>query len=411
MAAKPVNRYNGLENVKARSRNNVVQTVLNIDTNAVRNSNLTFSDIPLDKIIERSINQYSQTRIEVLAKSIRNTNNRLINPISVCRVEHLPKDGEVLKRFTQNKIAFSKVLEGMFSDPAELEKEIQKLKTAGFEISDKEYVIISGHRRFRAFKILQQEENEKEHGYSFVNPFDLITANILSKEEAQNETVFYEDSNTMSRQLSGSERLRLFELALSQVVTSEAKRQALIEMEAAGYKFDKPIPADVNAAARMFRKDKYCAYFLSCELGVDDYNESTARNYVWVLNNVSEELKLVMYDGDISFTEGQKLCKFDFNVQHKLVDLFKAGKVEEYNRLIQKMQEKSGGNKVKTHFTYKTASRTLKSTISDLEKSIEKIREQESNLGGKDKEIMAQAIKKCEALIGEIKRLDESFAE
>ena len=55
-----------------------------------------FFEIPLEDITPRSVNQFRQSRIEKLAKSIRNTNNRLIHPITVVKAEDLPKDSEIL---------------------------------------------------------------------------------------------------------------------------------------------------------------------------------------------------------------------------------------------------------------------------------------------------------------------------
>ena len=63
-----------------------------------------FYEVPLDEITPRSINQFRQSRIEKLAKSIRNTNNRLIHPITLVRASDLPKDSEVLLGYEKKGI-------------------------------------------------------------------------------------------------------------------------------------------------------------------------------------------------------------------------------------------------------------------------------------------------------------------
>ena len=145
-----------------------------------------------------------------LAKSIRNTNNRLIHPITLVKASDLPKDSDVLQAYEKK----------------------------GIDVSQLKYIIVSGEGRHRAFLLLQKEEQDKLKGKSgrsalalgAANPFDTITACILTPAEAKNASVFYEDSNIESRQLTPIEAILHIKDAVADVTSPEEMRAALIEM-------------------------------------------------------------------------------------------------------------------------------------------------------------------------------------
>ena len=87
-------------------------------------SRVAYEEIDVNRITPRSINRYKQNRIDRLAKSIHNTNDRLIHPIVLVRAQDLPADSEVIEQFRAKGV-----------DPKILD-----------------YIIVSGERRFRAWR-------------------------------------------------------------------------------------------------------------------------------------------------------------------------------------------------------------------------------------------------------------------
>ena len=67
-------------NLQERTNSNIVNAIFGNDRSEV-NSRTFFEEINVDDITPRAINQYSQSRIARLAKSIKSTNGRLIHPI------------------------------------------------------------------------------------------------------------------------------------------------------------------------------------------------------------------------------------------------------------------------------------------------------------------------------------------
>ena len=374
--SKPlVQRYNGLENLKGRSRTNMTSTLLNDTVNENMGSVISFENIPISKITPRSINQYSQTRIDRLARSIRATNNRLINPITVVRASDLPQDGDVITKFRET----------------------------GVDVEALEYVIVAGERRFRAFKQLQAEEEAKGIDIGDLNPFDTITANVLTSKEAKNEHIFYEQSNTESRQLGPEEVMRLFESALKEVDTDEKKRNMLFQMRDNGADIKKDIPDDDREAARMFRKDTYCVYYLETELGISGWSEGTARRYISIINLCCDEVKQAIYDCVYPIREAKNITKYPFETQRNFLNLWISDKKDEYDTLL-----KNDGKEVKPkikHYTHKTAGKKLESILAQMEKERKNLSEFEKNLGGEDKALIKQAmqeLEKCDAKIRNI---------
>ena len=374
--SKPlVQRYNGLENLKGRSRTNMTSTLLNDTVNENMGSVISFENIPISKITPRSINQYSQTRIDRLARSIRATNNRLINPITVVRASDLPQDGDVITKFRET----------------------------GVDVEALEYVIVAGERRFRAFKQLQAEEEAKGIDIGDLNPFDTITANVLTSKEAKNEHIFYEQSNTESRQLGPEEVMRLFESALKEVDTDEKKRNMLFQMRDNGVDIKKDIPDDDKEAARMFRKDTYCVYYLETELGISGWSEGTARRYISIINLCCDEVKQAIYDCVYPIREAKNITKYPFETQRNFLNLWISDKKDEYDTLL-----KNDGKEVKPkikHYTHKTAGKKLESILAQMEKEKKNLSEFEKNLGGEDKALIKQAmqeLEKCDAKIRNI---------
>ena len=105
---------------------------------------------------------------------------------------------------------------------------LKKINETGKPV-DKKYIIVAGERRYHAWMLNRKLEQEKidKSGFSRENPFDTITANILTAEEAKHEEIYYSDSNTEARQLTPVEGMLNVKDALDTIRTNEEKRDAL----------------------------------------------------------------------------------------------------------------------------------------------------------------------------------------
>ena len=142
-------------NLQERTNSNIVNAIFGEDRKET-NSRVIYEEVDINDITPRPINNYSQTRIAKLARSIRETNDRLIHPITLARPQDLPANNEV----------------------------ILKLKKEGKNIDDIKYIVVAGERRFRAW-LMNREENQKridEQGLIESNSYDTISANILTKD-------------------------------------------------------------------------------------------------------------------------------------------------------------------------------------------------------------------------------------
>jgi len=203
---------------------------------------IIFEQIYINEIIPRSINNYKQGQIEKLANSIRATNNRLINPITIAKIEDFPIDGDVM----------------------------QKYREMGTDLTKYKYVIVSGERRFRAWQYLREQAIDGT-GVD-VTIFDKITANILTPTEMKKEKSYYNDSNLQARHISPLEILYNNKSVLEKIKTDEDKRNALIEMNGGS---EAGIDEDVKKAAKKFVRAKYVKYYLESNYGIVDWSDST----------------------------------------------------------------------------------------------------------------------------------------
>lgn len=383
--SKPTVRYTGLENVKGRSSSNYLGNIFDPTNGAgmssthTTDSSIQFDNILMTSITPRSINQYSQTRIERLAKSIRDTGNRLINPITVVRASDLDPEGEVINKFISN----------------------------GVDVSKLEYIIVSGERRYKAYCLLRDQENQKKHELGWVNPFDTITANILTPEEALNEHVFYEESNTQARQLSPEEALRLFEDALKEVDTEEKKYLMLLEMDTAGVDFGGQLPLDQKEALKKFRMPLFCVYWMEKELGISGWNESTVKNYLSVLNKCSREVKDAIYDEKFSLRTAGKITSFDHSVQNELLELWTSGKTDEFKTKIQQLSKIKGKSEKK--ITAKSAAKNIDRIATAFSKEIASLEKDRKQLSEKDSELVMESINTITSAITSLEALSKQL--
>lgn len=345
----------------------------------------SFFEVPLEEITPRSINQFRQSRIEKLAKSIRNTNNRLIHPITLVKASDLPKDSEVLQAYEKK----------------------------GIDVSQIKYIIVSGERRYRAFLLLQKEEQDKLKGKSgrsalalgAANPFDTITACILTPAEAKNESVFYEDSNIESRQLTPIEAILHIKDAVADVTSPEEMRAALIEMNGGS---EEGIPKADAEIKKKFRTDKYCAYCLETDLGIEGVSESTIRNHLSILNNCSEKIIDALVAGHYPIREAKQITKYPKETQEELLSLWEKD-ADAYRKKIENL--KNPADVKEKRVSRIDARKQLAAFGGKNKKGMDVLKNISEKLGAYDKEKMNAGISELEKLIQQMDKVIEKTIE
>ena len=364
-------------NLQERTNSNIVNAIFGNNRTEV-NSRMAFEEINVDDITPRSINQYSQTRISRLAKSIRSTNDRLIHPIILVRPQDLPENHEVL----------------------------QKFKEQGKNIDEIKYILVAGERRLRAWKMNREEDQEKidQLGLIQSNIYDTITANVLSKEEAKNEKIFYQDSNDEARQLTPIEGMLHIKDALNEIQTDHQKRQILIEMNGGS---EEGIPATDYEAAKKFNVSEYIEYYLRNELGIEPWKPSTIRNYLSVVNNCCEEVIDAILKNEFYANDARRLTGLPPTTQRELLKIYKENP-QEFKFKIESIEGEKKDKKVK-RFTHKDVKKQLENLIKKMEDSKEALNVLAGELGRDDREKTKTTIKQIDAMISKLKDREELF--
>jgi len=386
MSRKPGITKSVMDGVGAPADDKVVRRVISPGAESEKKTTIKFVDIDINSIEPRAINQYRQTKIDRLAKSIRNTNNSLIHPIVVVKASDLGADNEIIKKFAE----------------------------AGKNIDDLQYIIVSGERRYRAWKQLQaEEEGNTSRGFYEENPFNKIPARVLSKAEAKNEKAFFEDSNLETRQLTPIEAILHIKDALTEVDTPEKKRKVLEEMSVAvkgedkngvTYWFEGDIPEDPEKAAAKFRTDMYGAYYLSSELGISSVKESTVRDHLALISKCCDEVISAVINGEFSAGAARDLKSFSPDVQRELLEIYKQQGRAEYIKALKKYGKGPKQKVEKVRYNYRDTKKQIEGIKKGLSKYVLGLQEIVDNTGGVDKQNAQDVLKLTKSFI---KQLDE----
>ena len=349
MAQSTYGYRNSVENTTMAKKSNVsfVGSMLAPDFGVSR-ARVEYVEIPIEDLTPRSINQYTQTNIEELAESIRNTKNRLIHPIVVVRGLDLDREGEVYAEFMRKGTV------------------PEKLK----------YVIVSGERRFRAWQLLWKEWHEKNP--TARNPFDTITANILTREEARNEKTFHEDANLLARRLTAFEGILHVKQIMDGVKTEEQKRDALREM-------------GLDPEKGTFSQEQYCLFYLQKKLRIENIKISSIKHDLRILNNGIAELQDAVLKEKIPVGAAREICPFDRSTQLDLLNLYlEKGPGDFHLRLNAEKEEKEAPKA--TRVTHKDAAKVIQQAVAQAEKYSSKLREMCSELGETDRRRVKEAM-------------------
>lgn len=345
-----------------------------------------FELISVDDITPRPINNYRQYRIDALAKSIRNTNNTLIHPIVVVKATDLPESHEVIQRFLDQ----------------------------GIDISTLKYVIVAGERRYRAWLQLREEEKVNPTDPYDDNPFDNITARVLSKKEARSEENYYTDSNDQTRQLTPLEGLMHIRQVIAEIQTDEDKINALKDMKEAGY-FEGDIPQDVVKAARKFNQAKFCKYYLDYELKIDnDWTANTLKVDLYVLNNCCEEVLNAVFKEDFPIRNARDLAALrnagnvEYEVQKTLLEIWETKGEAEYLERIKSYRTPKDAP-VKKRVTYKDAKKNINAMIKQTKKDRNALEEISKQLNKSDSRNVASALKSADKFVAELEEVLKSL--
>lgn len=345
-------------NIEKRTKSSLASSVLSNDLN-VDSARVEYNEVPIEDIVPRPINNYSQTRIENLAKSIRSTDDRLINPIVIVKPQDLPEASEILKKY----------------------------KETGVDVSSIKYIIVAGERRYRAC-LLNREIRKKElESTDAKNPYDTITANILTRDEAQHEEIYYKDSNDQSRQLTPVEGIIHIQSILSNINSDEDKRKCLVEMNG-----EENVVKNPKEAAKSFRLDKYILFYLSKELGIEGWEESTVRAYTKVVKSCDPTIIDAVLAGEYPSNQARKICSFPLKTQIQLLQLYKEDKAK-YQAALERLNPKNQ----KVSLKDKTViDKELKAINKKIDGSIKLIEPLQDELGKTDREQLAKLLNDLE---------------
>jgi len=334
-----------------------------------------YRQVRLDDITPRFINKYRQSRIEQLAASIRNTNNRLIHPIVLVQASDLPANHEV-------RLA---------------------IEAQGKSVSDFKYIIVSGERRFHAWELLREQEAARiGNKIGMVNQFDTITANILTRTEALNEKAFYADANNQARHLSPAEAVWFIKDALKEVSTPEQKREAMIRMN---HGSTVGIDEDPVKAARRFRVDTYCRTLLDSELGVNDWSDSTIRNMATVAMNCDDAVADALLSGEFVLREAKQIATLPAPDQLILLELFK----EDRARYQEQLDFVRGRfEKQPQKVTHADTRKLLKASLRRLMQDRDDLNVLAAGLGTKKNLNELDALRKFDSFISDLESLIEN---
>lgn len=329
MAIKPrINNDLLLNNVSKRSDYKMVDRVFGSDDTLMKSS-INFNSVALSDITPRPINEYSQTRIENLAESIEKTNHNLIHPIVIVKPSDLPEDSKVLTKY----------------------------KEAGVDVNTVKYMIVAGERRYRAFTY-NRDKWMADHPESSSNPYDYITARVLTESEAKNEEIFYKDSNDQARQLTPIEAMLHIKDIIIRVNTNEDKRKCLVEQYG-----EDDVPSNPDKAAKEFRMDKYIKFYLSKELGIEGWELTTIRSFVMIVNNCDEKIIEALKNNEFPSTEARNIAKFPHSTQVQLLEMYKKNTSAYYNEM--KARKNSKSNKKVTPSDAKKTVKALSKNITE----------------------------------------------
>lgn len=265
---------NGLgQNLENRTKTKIVDMVFGEKEEKIRESNHQFLEIPLELIAPRPTNSFIQSNIDKLKESIRLTNNRLINPITVVAINSLGIDHPLLV----------------------------EARERGISLEGKKYIISAGERRYRAFLQLYEEDQAEISKMTFPreNQFATITANVLNVSESLKETSFYVDSNTNSRQLTPLEALQHFDLINKSIISEENQSAAMTEM----YGQDWMMKTTAAGKPLKFNRYDYILFALENQYGFTGWSRKTIQNYCSFLQTASPELLQDVYSQNISIKD------------------------------------------------------------------------------------------------------------
>ena len=364
--------------IGARTSGNLTRKVLggemNNDSNNLKESRIVIYDVNCDDIIPRSINQYTQANIRKLAKSIKITNERLINPITLVRPEDLDENSPILEKYRER----------------------------GIDYKDK-LIIVAGERRYRAWQMLREEEAKRliEEKQFKKNKFDTIPANILTHQEARNEENYYKDSNNLARQLTPVEGLNQIKDIIADTDTVNGKRKAL----EAQYEKDYSQFTD-DEINKKFSQAQYIQYVLENELGITGWSASTIRTYLAVVNQSIPEVLDAVFATKMSAGEARRLCKLPQETQKSLMQIYIEDQKKYYSAMDEILAKKEHAKK---RIDYKTSVKEMSSLQDKINQSINEMNVILKELPKSDAHITKEYIKQCSKFIEKIEEIKNKF--
>ena len=371
-------RYDVNENWEKRTEGSPLNKLLNPASVPANRSSTNYEDVRLDRITPRSINRYTQSNIERLAKSIEKT-GRLISPITLVRAKDLPEDSEVINAYRKKGI-----------DPDSLD-----------------LIIVAGERRYRAFQLLKSREEERiKDILGATNRFEYINANILTPAEAKREETFYLDSNMEARILSLFEIVTYIDVAYDELKTEEGRRQAYEEL----------IALHPECASQRFPYVDYIQYVvLERDFKVTDWSRPKITYYWSIVKNCTPEVKEAMYYEKITADDAFTIKGFEPEVQNNIIAILENEGEDAFNREISSIKNTQADKKAKnkrkktSKYSSATANKQTKKILKDQKADLDLLKEMVSSLGGESRAEYDKIVKAFDKCKKEVERILEGL--
>ena len=189
------------------------------------------------------------------------------------------------------------------------------------------------------------------------------------------------------------------------VQTVEQKRQALIEMAGGD---ESGVPVDDKKIDRKFNEEKYCEYYLSAELGIDDWSAAKIKKYHALVKKCSPGVIDALIDGRFVPDYAFRIRGESFEEQDRLLKIYETEGEDAFRYATQGILEKEEAaknadkKKKKARYSSRTAYKKMNEISKLLQEQHDELKSISAEIGGDAKKDSEKILKKIEVLIQDI---------
>lgn len=261
-----------------------------------------------------------------------------------------------------------------------------------------EYVMVAGHRRLVAIKYLR-DKYKKLGNKEKTDKFSFIRARVLNSDEKEQENKIYLDTNTTTRIPTVFEALLGFDLKAMNFSDQDFLNKYLIAI------YGKNGPAEYkkgNIKDRLNQNSliKYLAKLIKENFSTMEVKEETIKRYLTLIKSAHPELIKKILDGSIELREGIVLARYDHEQQLDVIN----GKISKESLKNNTIPVESNNIEI-TNFSYDKVVNSLNrigKNINDMYDYLSSLNKKE--LTGNQKEIIKK-VKEIKKNLNEISKM------